>query len=229
MCGKLTPSDALPELEPAAIDSLKLVVPQARVIDDLDDDVTAAFERAIAVLSDAGVSIRHEPMPVLDQCDDFFPDRALVLYEVFQHHRTMLEEHGDEYDPFVGKRIMTGAEISDDEQQSRYQERNQLVDAFHRHFDQLEIDAVVYPTVPCIPPALAETDDPSDETKINLRCLRNTATINHVDGCSISLPCQQPGQAPVGLMLSARNRDDEKLYCIAKSIEMILRDSHPAD
>ena len=120
-------------------------------------------------------------------------------------------------------RILSGREISDDEQQSRYRAKAKLVELFSRQFKQLNIDALLYPTTPCIPPAIAETDEPDNAGRVNLRCLRNTATANYFDGCSISLPCHREGEAPVGLMVSAMNGDDEKLYSISATIERILQ------
>ena len=160
---------------------------------------------------------------MLGRCDTFFREKSLVLYEVYQHHRELLAQHGDEYDPFVAQRMRTGAEISAEMQQARYRERDELVAEFIRGYAELECDALLYPTVACIPPAIAETDDDEQARAVNLRCLRNTATVNIFDGCAISLPCHQPGTAPVGLMLAAKNGDDDHLYRVAASVETVLR------
>ena len=74
-----------------------------------------------------------------------------------------------------------------------------------------------------MPPAIAETDDEDNARRVNLRCLRNTATVNYFDGCSMSLPCHLPGEPPVGLMLSAANGHDESLYQVAAAIEAALK------
>jgi aspartyl-tRNA(Asn)/glutamyl-tRNA(Gln) amidotransferase subunit A len=134
----------------------------------------------------------------------------------------MLAQHLDEYDPFVGVRMRAGADISDAEQQQRYAERGQLVGEFDRQYAALQADALLYPTVACVPPAIAETSDADNARQVNLRCLRNTATVNYFDGCSISLPCHDQGDAPVGLMLSAANGEDESLYRVAATVEAIL-------
>ncbi len=223
MCGKLPPSNTLPALQPAELKTLKLSIPGARVMEDLDDEVRVAFERSVELLSAAGVSIRETPMPVLDHCDDFFIERPIVVYEVWQHHREMLEQYLDEYDPFVGLRISAGAEISAEEQQRRYGEREQIVNTFNKQFESLQVDALLYPSVACIPPAIAETDDEDNARRVNLRCLRNTATVNYFDGCAISLPCHQPGEPPIGLMLSTANGGDDRLYQLAAAVEAALK------
>lgn len=223
MCGRLKPNDSLPMLLPATPETIKLVIPDARVMTGLDEEVRIAFERSVEALRKVGINIRQAPMPVLDDCDDLFIERPLVVREVWQFHRQMLEQHLDEYDPFVGLRMSAGADISDDEQQDRYRGRQQVVDSFNQQFAALNADALLYPTVACIPPTISETEDDDNARRVNLRCLRNTATVNYFDGCSISLPCHRPGEAPVGLMLSAANGDDDRLYQLAAAVESALK------
>jgi len=222
MCAQVKPEDRLPQLVAADTATLKLLIPEARVMEDLDDQVRTAFERAVETLRAAGINIQQVAMPVLDRCDDLFRERPVVVHEVWQHHREMLEKHLKEYDPFVGLRMSAGAEISTTEQQNRYRERNAQVAAFNQQFESLQADALIYPSVACVPPAITETDHEDDARRVNLRCLRNTATVNYFDGCAISLPCHLTGEAPVGLMLSAGNGADDRLYQVAAAIEAEL-------
>lgn len=222
MSGHADPGDKLPLLQPAPAEHLRLVIPDSRVMTALDPEVEAAFDAAIALLERAGAELRRAPLPVLDACDDFFIKRPLVAYEVWRHHREMLAAHGDEYDPFVGTRIAAGAGIDDAEQAARQRERADLVAEFERSFAALDADALLYPTVACVPPPIAATDDDAEARRVNLRCLRNTATVNYFDGCAISLPCHAPGEAPVGLMLAAPNGADDALYRSAATVEKLL-------
>lgn len=222
MCGRTKSADELPRLLPAALAQLKLVIPGARVMNDLDDEVRNSFEAAVEVLRAAGANIREQSLPILDDCDDLFVERPLVVREAWDFHRDMLEQHFDEFDPFVGTRLRLGADISDAEQQSRIAARGQVVKAFEREFAALQADALLYPTVVCIPPQIAETEDADNARRVNMRCLRNTATVNYFNGCAISLPCHQQGEAPVGLMLSAANGQDEPLYRVAAAVEAAL-------
>jgi aspartyl-tRNA(Asn)/glutamyl-tRNA(Gln) amidotransferase subunit A len=222
MCGRAEPHKPLPRLQSRTVASLKLVIPESGVMDGLDEEVQATFEGALEALRAAGADIRYAALPVLDQCIEFFATRAIVLYEAWQHHREMLEQHGDEYDPFVQQRISTGVAISEQEQQNRYQDIAKLGQEFTQQYAQLDADAIIYPTVACVPPAISETENFDDARRVNLKCLRNTATANYFDGCSMSLPCHRPGQAPVGFMLSAANGSDEELYRVAAGIEAAL-------
>ena len=118
--------------------------------------------------------------------------------------------------------MSAGADISDEEQQARYRERAQLVSDFAQDFAGLQVDALLYPTVACVPPAISETEDAENARRVNLRCLRNTATVNYFDGCAMSLPCHGEGEAPVGLMLSSASGNDDRLYRIAAAVEKTL-------
>jgi aspartyl-tRNA(Asn)/glutamyl-tRNA(Gln) amidotransferase subunit A len=222
MSGRAGPADALPVLEAVDLAGSRFIVPRARVMEALDDAVGRAFEIAVERLGAAGARIDEVPMPLLDECDELFVERPLVPRQVWQHHREMLARHLDEYDPFVGLRMAAGADIDDDEQRRRETERGRLVTEFADRFAKLGADALLYPTVACVPPAIAETDDDENARRVNLRCLRNTATVNYFDGCAISLPCHADGSAPVGLMLSSVNGEDDKLYRIAAAVEAAL-------
>ena len=223
MTGKLSPTDGLPNLSVREPHTLNFVVPEAGVLDDLDGEVQSAFNLALDYLREAGAHIRTAKMPVIDASIELFYNKAIVLYEAYQHHQELIEQYGDAYDPFVRQRILAGKTISGDEQKTRYKAKDELVNLFNRQFTQLNADALLYPTTPCIPPKLAETEDSENARKVNLRCLRNTVTANYFDGCSISLPCHQTGEAPVGLMVSSMNGEDEKLYSVSATIEQVLK------
>jgi aspartyl-tRNA(Asn)/glutamyl-tRNA(Gln) amidotransferase subunit A len=223
MAGKLSATDSLPVLPARKPQTLNFVVPESRVLDDLDSEVQSAFDLALDALRQAGAQIRTVNMPVIDASIDLFYSKAIVLYEAYHHHLDLLEKYGDEFDPFVQQRILTGSAISDDEQEQRYRAKAEVIKLFNNQFRQLGTDALLYPTTPCIPPALSETDDLNNARKVNLRCLRNTVTANYYDGCSISLPCHRNREAPVGLMVSSMNGEDEKLYSVSLAIEQILK------
>ena len=84
-------------------------------------------------------------------------------------------------------------------------------------------DAIVMPTVACLAPTIAEADAGNEAyTRWNLRILRNPAFINFLDGCAASLPCQEPGAAPVGFMLCGPAMSDRRLLAVAAAVESAL-------
>ncbi len=215
-------SARLPTLAPVVAGTIRLLIPEGIVLENLDPEVESTFNSTISCLQDAGVSILRQPMPVIDDCVTMFNTQPVAVFEAWQHHQEMLTTHGDEYDPYVSRRITYGRDVTAEDQAQRYIHKASLIERFNMDFAGAAIDAVIYPTVPCIPPAITETKDPEKIGGVNLRCLRNTATANYFDGCSISLPCHGEGEAPVGLMLSCRHGEDQKMFQLAAAVEAVL-------
>ena len=53
--------------------------------------------------------------------------------------------------------------------------------------------------------------------------LRNSSVVNFLDGCAISIPCQEPDAAPVGLTIFSLRNTDRRLLAIAGAVENCLR------
>src|SRR5205807_6812878 len=84
-------------------------------------------------------------------------------------------------------------------------------------------DAIVMPSVPCLAPAIAQTES-SDEDyfRCNFRIMRNTGLINFLDGCALTLPCHAKGPAPVGLMVCGPAMSDRRILAVAAAVERAL-------
>src|SRR4029453_17537261 len=91
--------------------------------------------------------------------------------------------------------------------------RARLIAAVSRH--TAGFDAVVCPTCPVIPPAIAEGEQEAAYNRINLLLLRNPSVANFLDRCSVSLPIHRAGEAPVGLMLTGEHMADKTLLAVA--------------
>ena len=84
-------------------------------------------------------------------------------------------------------------------------------------------DALIMPTCPLVPPAIAALDDEDEYNRVNLLQLRNSSAGNFLDRCAISLPCERPGEAPVGLMLMGETLGDARLFAVAAAVEARAR------
>ena len=219
--------EQLPALNSVKPEKLQLLIPEGVVMQDLDPEVEAAFNQSIAKLEAAGVSILRQPIAAIEQSVDMFFNRNTVIYEAWQLHRELMESHGDEYDPYVYQRVLSGKNVTKADQEARYAEKATIIEQFNQAIKSRKVDALIYPTVACIPPKVSDTDDPDTIGTVNLRCLRNTSSVNYVDGCAISIPCHQSNTAPVALMLSSVNGDDERLLEIAACIEKIMALTSP--
>jgi aspartyl-tRNA(Asn)/glutamyl-tRNA(Gln) amidotransferase subunit A len=81
---------------------------------------------------------------------------------------------------------------------------------------------LLLPTVPIVPPRIAELEDEREYGRLNMLILRNTALGNFLDRCAISLPCHRAGEAPVGAMLMGETMGDAMLFRIAAAVEAAL-------
>ncbi len=88
-------------------------------------------------------------------------------------------------------------------------------------------DAMLSPTVPILAPPLAELVGSDDAFfAANAKLLRNPSVVNLLDGCAMSLPCQRPGEWPVGLMLWSTALQDDRVLDASLAIEAALADLH---
>lgn len=207
---------------PIAVDakSLTFAIPQTLVLDGLDDIVANTFERTVALLRDAGATIVEIPFSELGDIPAANAKGGFAAAEAYAWHKELLAAKGADYDPRVGGRIVKGAEQSAADYIDTMLERKRLIAAANQV--TVPYDAVITPTVPIIPPAIAEVDIDETYGPINLLCLRNPSVWNFLDRCAISLPCHKGGDAPVGLMLAGERGGDAKLFQVAKTVETLL-------
>jgi Asp-tRNA(Asn)/Glu-tRNA(Gln) amidotransferase A subunit family amidase len=122
----------------------------------------------------------------------------------------------------VAKRILRGAQMSAADYLDLIQARRDWMARMNRRLSSH--DAVMSPTVPLLAPAIAPLEH-DDEAffKVNALLLRNPSVVNMLDGCAISLPCQEAGSLPVGLMLWQGALHDDRLLHLALQVETTLR------
>ena len=214
-------SPGLPDRLPG---SIRLGVLGNCVLDDIDDKVAKAFERALATLSATGVSVSDVQLVELDDLPGINAKGGLASAEAFAWHRPMLAAHAGKYDPRVRMRIEKGAEQSAADYIDLLDHRQRLIGA--ADVATRELDAVIYPTVPFIAPTIEALADDADYVRINALALRNPSITNFLDRCAVSIPIHEPGDAPVGLNLMGATLGDHDLLAVANSIETLLATAH---
>ncbi len=211
-----------PELPVLAnLDGLRLAVPDNVVLDGMDDTVSTAFERAITSLSRAGARIGHLAIPEFPEVLAVNARGGFAASEAYAWHRTLLAEKADVYDPRIRVRIARGERMSAIEYVELVAARHRLIAALDAR--TRDVDALIMPTVPIVPPRIAELDDEREYNRANMHILRNTALANFFDRCSISLPCHRTGDGPVGLMLIGETLGDARLFSVAAAVESVVR------
>jgi aspartyl-tRNA(Asn)/glutamyl-tRNA(Gln) amidotransferase subunit A len=191
--------------------------------DGMDETVAACYDLALRRLRDAGVRFETVDFPELHDIARINRNGGISAYESFAIHRDTLRQHEPEYDPFVLRRIRRGALIDDAEYSELLRARALSAERLRDLIAGHGLDALIAPTVPIIAPPLAACLEHEEATRLNQLLLRNTAGVNFMDGCAISMPCQREGDPPVGLMLIQGSGRDEPLLAAARAVESVLR------
>ena len=214
--------EAVTPIAATALAGLRFAVPTNFVLDGLDADVAAVFERTLKRLADAGAGISAVRFEEFGEIAQANAAGGFAGVEAFAWHRSLLAERGDEYDPQVRRRILRGEAMSGADYIDLLAARQVIcasMDAATRDYD-----AVLMPTCPLIPQPIARLEqDATEYNRVNLLQLRNPALGNFLDRCAISLPCHAPGEAPVGLMLMGETMGDARLFSIAAAVESLLK------
>jgi aspartyl-tRNA(Asn)/glutamyl-tRNA(Gln) amidotransferase subunit A len=204
----------------AGLAGMRLAVPTNMVLDGMDTDVGAAFERALAVLSRAGAHIVRMRFPEFEDAAAANVKGGFAASEAYAWHRALLSKSGSAYDPRIRVRIERGERMTAVDYLDVVAARRRLIAAFDAR--TRDMDALVLPTVPIVAPRIADLDDEREYNRINMHILRNTALGNFFDRCSISVPCHRDGEPPVGLMLMGETMGDARLFSIAAAVEATL-------
>lgn len=211
---------AVPHLHPLVAKGLRLAVPQTYVLDGLDEGVAKAFARALSILSLAGASIVEVPFAEWSGIPDLLAGGGLVAAEAYAWHRKRLETSADRYDPRVAVRVLRGKAIS-------AADYIDLADLRARRIAETAAamapyDALLMPTVACVAPKLADLAADEAYTAANSLALRNTTVANLLDLCAATIPCQVPGDLPVGISVVCAATGDRRCLDLAAGVEEAL-------
>jgi aspartyl-tRNA(Asn)/glutamyl-tRNA(Gln) amidotransferase subunit A len=205
---------------PARLNGLRLAVPDNMVLDNMDDTVAAAFDKALSTLSAAGARIEKIRFADFAELPAVNAKGGFAAAEGYAWHRHLLATRGAGYDPRIRVRIMRGEQMGAADYIDAVNARARLIASFDRA--TAPYDCVLMPSVPIVAPRIAELDDERIYNSVNMLILRNTALGNFFDRCAISLPCHRAGEAPVGLMLMGETMGDARLFSIAAAVEAAL-------
>jgi len=207
-------------LAPFPIVGLRMAVPQTMVLDGLEPAVARAFEAALDVLRKAGARIVDIPLHELAELSQINAKGGFAAAESYAIHRALIAKAEKTYDPQVLTRILRGQEQSAADYIHLVAARADFI----RRVDAVTApyDALLVPTTPLTAPRLADLAADDSYRKVNFLMLRNPAIVNFLDRCSISIPCQRAGDAPVGLMLIGEHGADRRLLAIAAAVEQVV-------
>jgi aspartyl-tRNA(Asn)/glutamyl-tRNA(Gln) amidotransferase subunit A len=146
-------------------------------------------------------------------------DRTVVRCEPYVFHQRYLPQHEKKYHPETLRRIRTGADVTAVEYVEKYRELLLSRREILRLFEQ--IDLMVTPTCPVLPPSIAKLEAaPQNLRKKEMVMLRNTRPFNGLGLPAISVPCgfSQSG-LPIGLQIAGAPGAEDKVLALARAYQ----------
>jgi aspartyl-tRNA(Asn)/glutamyl-tRNA(Gln) amidotransferase subunit A len=218
-------ADAVLSLPSTPLHGQRWALPQTVMLDALEPAVARAFERALTRLSQAGVTLIERPLQAFATIAQLNSPGGIVATEAYAVHQATLATHRASVDPRVAMRIDAGRDLRACDYLGLLDRRSAWI--AHVEAELVDVDGFLAPTVPMVAPAMQPLiDDDTHFTTTNARLLRNTSVVNYLDGCSISLPCHQADELPIGLMLSTTRGRDAALLATALQVEALLAAKH---
>ena len=199
----------------------RFALPTTLVQDGMDEEVAGAFQYALQRLSAAGAQLVELPVPEFEELAAINAAGGFSAAESWAWHADLIERSASGYDPRVITRILRGRDFTARAYLALLAQR---ADWQRRVAARLgDFDGWLMPTVPLVAPRIAELEeDESLYFSVNAAMLRNPSIVNFMDGCAISLPCHDAGNAPVGLSLAGLPMRDAAVLDWAADIERVL-------
>jgi aspartyl-tRNA(Asn)/glutamyl-tRNA(Gln) amidotransferase subunit A len=204
----------------ASLNGLKIGVPTAFYVDDLDADVAKALDETIAVLKREGADIVKVELP--DQRQLTAACQLVLATEAAAYHKRWLIERPQDYGPQVLMRLQNGLAIPGVLYLEAMRWRGPALSA---HMAATSgVDAVLAPVAPVAAPTIAESDvgnSPNAEAVIQ-RLTRFTRPINYLGLPSLSIPAGfSPKGLPIGMQIIGRSFDEATLLTIGAAFQRV--------
>jgi aspartyl-tRNA(Asn)/glutamyl-tRNA(Gln) amidotransferase subunit A len=201
-----------------SIKGLKIGVPTAVYVDDLDPEVARILDETLAVLRREGAEIVAVELP--DQRQLTAAAQLVVAVEAAAFHKRWLIERPQDYGPQVLMRLQNGLAIPGVSYLEALRWRGPALAA---HLAAVAgVDAVIAPVAPVAAPTLAESDvgNSPDAESVIQRLTRFTRPINYLGLPSLAIPSGfTRGGLPVGMQLIGRSFDEAMLLRIGAALQ----------
>jgi aspartyl-tRNA(Asn)/glutamyl-tRNA(Gln) amidotransferase subunit A len=202
----------------ASLKGLRIGVPSAFYVDDLDAEVARVLDETIAVLKREGADIVKVELP--DQRQLSSACQLVVAVEAAAFHKRWLIERPQDYGPQVLMRLQNGLAVPGVSYLEALRWRGPALAA---HIAAtVGVDALIAPVAPVPAPTLAESDvrnAPNAESVIQ-QLTRFTRPINYLGLPALAIPCGfTAGGVPVGMQLIGRSFDESTLLTIGAAFQ----------
>ena len=207
---------------PIPLDGLRFGIPDALVTDNLEPAVAQAFEKSVTRLSEAGVRIEDVAMPDLAELATVGRVRFPSMVEGYAIHRDRLENALELMDPRISDRLLAGGQISGPDYYDILRYRDDLI--ARTEPITARFDAIIMPTLPITAPPIDDfLESDARRRDPHIIVIRNASIANLLERCALTVPCHEPGEAPVGFMLMGEHMADRRLMAMGMSVEEVVR------
>ena len=207
-------------------DSLNLNNIKAKVVKDFNLEQLKVndqkkFYKIFNKFSIKGINISYKKFPEFNQLNEFLAENgSIVNYEAWKYWNYILKGNFSNVDPNVVRRLKLGKSISIKKKLYIKNKINLLNDSINTKM--LSADILMLPTIAISPPKLEYIEDLDRYNFMNNKVLSNTRIANIFNLCAISIPISKKKNNWLSLSILAREKEEEKLLCIAKKCESIL-------
>jgi aspartyl-tRNA(Asn)/glutamyl-tRNA(Gln) amidotransferase subunit A len=193
-----------------AASKLRMGIPRRPFFDDLDPEIAAAAENAIAVIKKLTAATSDVTLPEAMT----FP---ALIGEIYAYHAEYVADAARRklYQPLTLQRILDGSKLPTPAYVEARRQlailRNRVPEIFAR------VDLLVTPTTMRMPPSIASaTADPTSEVTL----IRNTVPFNALGIPTISIPCGfSRAGLPIGLQISGPRLGEARVLTLARAYE----------
>jgi aspartyl-tRNA(Asn)/glutamyl-tRNA(Gln) amidotransferase subunit A len=201
-----------------SLKGLRIGVPAAFYVDDLDSEVARILDETIAVFKSEGAEIVRIELP--DQRQLSSASQMVLAVEAAAFHKRWMIERPQDYGPQVLMRLHNGLAIPGVSYLEALRWRGPALSA---HLAAVAgVDAVVAPVSPIAAPTIAESDvgNSPDAEAVIQRLTRFTRPINYLGLPSLAIPTGFTRSGlPVGMQLIGRSFDEAMLLRVGAAFQ----------
>jgi len=180
--------------------------------------IADAIHKVIGELTGQGLSAVSVALPELEESHAIFQRGGLAAPEFAAFINGEMADFKATLDPNVAARFERMEAIPAIDYLARRQRLDELALAVDARL--AEVDVILAPTTAIAPPDIETIAKGEDYFKANMALLRNTAPVNLLKLCAVSVPLTLDDQKmPVGLQVIAPLGEDERALSVACAIE----------
>jgi aspartyl-tRNA(Asn)/glutamyl-tRNA(Gln) amidotransferase subunit A len=206
------------EATKGSLKGLKIGVPTAFYVDDLDAEVARILDETIALLKREGAEIVNVELPDHRQLSS--AAQLVLAAEAAAFHKRWMIERPQDYGPQVLMRLQNGLAVPAVSYLEAMRWRGPALAAYNAAV--VGVDAVIAPAAPVPAPTIAESDvgNGSGAEAVIQRLTRFTRPVNYLGLPSLAIPSGfTRAGLPVGMQLIGRSFEEATLLRIGAAFQ----------